>query len=102
MPLWWYHFVYPSFHTLVDCGSIWTIHDNKAYTNVRVQEVAKLREQTMKQTRQVKKLEEKLSKVEGRKRFDPSKAFTPAGKENVAVNPPRSPFRQGTQLLACS
>ena len=46
------------------------------------QEVTTLREQQMKDRNQILKLRDKLDAIEGKKRFDPAKAFQPHTKEN--------------------
>ena len=47
-----------------------------------VQEVKTFREQQMKDRSKIAKLKEKLDAIEGKKRFDPAKAFQPHTKEN--------------------
>jgi len=44
--------------------------------------VAALREQQLKDRNQIIKLKDKLDAIEGKKRFDPAKAFQPHTKEN--------------------
>jgi hypothetical protein len=56
-----------------------------------LQETATLREQVNKLKRSNQKLEEKMSGLDGKHRFDPSKAFQ--HKENTA--PSSSPLRDG-------
>jgi len=46
------------------------------------QKVQLLREQQMKDKSQIVKLNDKLDAFEGKKRFDPAKAFQPQTKEN--------------------
>ena len=55
---------------------------------ILLQEAAKLREQCMTQKRKIAKLDDTVRGLEGRKKFDPSKAFQHT-KENIA--PPASP-----------
>ena len=53
-----------------------------------------MREQLTKQTRQMKKQEEKLSKLEGGgRRFDPAKAFALRNQENAATNLLKTPAK---------
>jgi len=46
------------------------------------QEVTTLREQQMKDRNQIVKLKDKVDAIEGKKRFDPARAFQPHTKEN--------------------
>ena len=55
---------------------------------ILLQEAAKLREQCMTQKRKISKLDDTVRSLEGRKKFDPTKAFQHT-KENTA--PPASP-----------
>ena len=47
-----------------------------------MQQVQTLREQQLKDRSQMVKLKDKLDALEGKKRFDPTKAFQPHTKEN--------------------
>lgn len=47
-----------------------------------LQEVKKLQEQQIKDRNQIVKLKDKVEAIEGKKRFDPAKAFQPHAKEN--------------------
>ncbi|XP_013391271.1 hyaluronan mediated motility receptor [Lingula anatina] len=58
------------------------------------QEIGKLREEKLKHQKTVQRLEERLAAVEGKKRFDPSKAFSHA-KENQM--PARTPLKEGNK-----
>lgn len=55
-------------------------------SNIYSQEITKLREQSEKQKRSMKKLEEKLDQSSGKKRFNPADAFTHAKKENMPLS----------------
>ena len=50
------------------------------------QEITKLREQTEKQKRAMKKLEEKLDLVSGKKKFNTTEAFSYSKKENMPLS----------------
>ena len=50
------------------------------------QEITKLREQTEKQKRAMKKLEEKLDLVSGKKKFNTAEAFSHSKKENMPLS----------------
>ena len=50
------------------------------------QEITKLREQTEKQKRAMKKLEEKLDLVSGKKKFNTTEAFSHSKKENMPLS----------------
>lgn len=50
------------------------------------QEITKLREQTEKQKRAMKKLEEKLDLVSGKKKFNTTEAFSHSTKENMPLS----------------
>ncbi|XP_060620971.2 hyaluronan mediated motility receptor isoform X4 [Anolis sagrei] len=66
------------------------------------QEVSKLRCQLAKEKQVQEELQEKMHRIQGVKRFDPSKAFQHIPKENV---PPKTPFKESngrktTKLLS--
>ena len=50
------------------------------------QELAKLRDQCEKQKRTIKKLEERVDQMSGKKRFDPKEAFSHSKKENLPLS----------------
>lgn len=50
------------------------------------QEITKLREQTEKQKRAMKKLEEKLDLVSGKKKFNTTETFSHSKKENMPLS----------------
>ena len=50
------------------------------------QELAKLRDQCEKQKRTIKKLEERVDQMSGKKRFDPEEAFSHSKKENLPLS----------------
>lgn len=58
----------------------------KEENNCLKAEITKLREQTEKQKRAMKKLEEKLDHVSGKKRFNPTEAFSHSKKENMPLS----------------
>ncbi|XP_069131202.1 hyaluronan mediated motility receptor-like [Argopecten irradians] len=66
----------------------------KEENNSLKKEVASLWEQCSKQKRTISKLEDKVKAADGKKRFDPSRAFSHS-KENLV--PPSSPLRDGNR-----
>ena len=50
------------------------------------QGLAKLRDQCDKQKRTIKKLEERVDQMSGKKRFDPKEAFSHSKKENLPLS----------------
>ncbi|KAK3100424.1 hypothetical protein FSP39_019743 [Pinctada imbricata] len=61
----------------------------------KLHEVTSLKEQCSKQKRTITKLEEKLDTKDGKKRFDPSKAFSFfKGKENDGATPSATPLKE--------
>lgn len=59
------------------------------------QEVTTLREQQMKNRNQIVKLKDKVDAMEGKKRFDPSRAFQPHTKENDLLPQQHQRLRDG-------
>lgn len=59
---------------------------NQRNRNFLSQEITKLRDQAEKQKRAMKKLEEKVDQVSGKRRFNPAEAFSQHKKENMPLS----------------
>ena len=62
------------------------VSPNRLKVVLSSQELAKLRDQCEKQKRTIKKLEERVDQMSGKKRFNPEEAFSHAKKENLPLS----------------